>query len=192
MNANENSKRRHLLLLAVLAVGMFGFAFALVPLYDVFCELTGLNGRTTAQATARDEMEARLRPVQDRVVTVQFLAQVGKGMSWEFRPTETQVELRPGQVYTTNYYARSRSVRTTIGQAVPSISPGRAAVHLRKVECFCFNRQELEAGAEIEMPVTFFVDDELPEGISTLSLSYTLFPVVESRIADTNGEAFSL
>lgn len=169
-----NKQRKHTTLLVLLAVGMFGFAFALVPLYTVFCEITGLNGKTGGQATSVAEAVA---PGAGREVTVQFLAHVGRGMPWEFRPTQHKLRVRTGETYTTTYYARNRAAQTVVGQAVPSVAPGWAAAHLHKVECFCFNQQHLEAGEAIEMPVTFYVDENLPEAVSTFSLSYTLFRV---------------
>jgi len=153
---------------------MFGFAFALVPLYTVFCEITGLNGKTAGQAESAVGVTAA---TSDREVTIQFLAKVGRGMPWEFRPTQARLRVRPGETYTTTYFARNRANQAVVGQAVPSVAPGQAANYLHKVECFCFNLQELEAGEAIEMPVTFYVDKDIPEGIGTFSLSYTLFRV---------------
>ena len=172
--------RRQVLMLAGLAVGMFGFAFALVPLYNVFCELTGLNGKTGGQAVYA---AAGAGAVVDREVTVQFLGHVGKGMPWEFRPTEGKLKVRPGEMHTTNFYARNRAGGTVTGQAVPSVAPGQAALYLNKTECFCFRQQTLAAGEELEMPVSFFVDPDLPEHIRTISLSYTLFRVSSETTA---------
>lgn len=179
MQATRDNRRRHLALLVVLCVGMFGFAFALVPLYDVFCELTGLNGKTSDRVVYAKQ----ITPATDRIVTVQFLSQVGNGMPWEFRPTEHSLKVRPGEMTTTTYYARNRASQAVTGQAVPSVTPGLAALHLHKTECFCFNQQQLEAGEEIEMPVTFYVDADLPTDINTLSLSYTLFRVAPTQTA---------
>jgi len=173
MSKAHNSQRKHTALLLMLAVGMFGFAFALVPLYAVFCELTGLNGKTSGQVTYADPQN----PVDDRVVTIQFLAQVGTGMPWEFRPMEHQLLVRPGTLYTTQFYVRNRASQPVTGQAIPSVSPGLAALHLHKTECFCFTQQQLAGGEEMEMPVTFFIDTDLPEDINVLSLSYTLYRV---------------
>jgi cytochrome c oxidase assembly protein subunit 11 len=173
-----NSQRRQAALLALFAVGMFGFAFALVPLYDVFCELTGLNGKTGEQVVVVEE------PVRvvDREVKVEFLAHVGRGMPWEFRPEDAHITVQPGEMVTTNYYARNRADQGITGQAVPSVTPGLAAVHLHKVECFCFRQQQLAAGADMLMPLTFYVDAELPEDIETLSLSYTLFRAADIEL----------
>lgn len=181
MTAARDNRRKHLALLTVLAVGMFGFAFALVPLYTVFCELTGLNGRTFGGAV--ETLPGTVTRVSDRVVTVQFLAQVGRGLPWEFRPTESRLRVRPGEMVTTLFYVRNRAGIAVTGQAVPSVSPGLAAVHLRKIECFCFEQQRLEAGEEMEMGVTFYIDDELPDEIHTISLSYTLFKVPDLKTA---------
>jgi len=168
-----NNQRKQVVLLVSLAVGMFGFAYALVPLYAVFCEVTGINGKTSASVAEIVDVA----PVPGREVTIQFLGQVGNGMPWEFRPTERQQKVRLGEMNVTDYYARNRASQALIGQAVPSVSPGYAAKYLLKVECFCFNKQLLEAGEDKNMPVRFYVDDDLPPEIHTLSLSYTLFKV---------------
>ena len=183
MNKAHNSQRKHTGLLLVLAVGMFGFAFALVPLYEIFCELTGLNGKTSEQVAYTGPQAL----VDDRLVTIQFLAHVGNGMPWEFRPMERQLMVRPGTLHTTEYYVRNRANQPVTGQAIPSVSPGLAALHLHKTECFCFTQQQLAGGEEMEMPVTFFIDTDLPDDINTLSLSYTLFrvkPVQTVQVAD--------
>lgn len=190
MSGARNNQRKHIAALLVVVVGMFGFAFALVPLYEVFCELTGLNGKTSGRAVASEARvtETGANPtaiVSDREVTIQFLAHVGRGMPWEFRPTETRLRVHPGEMNTTNFYVRNRASRAVTGQAVPSVSPGLAALHLHKTECFCFTQQTLEAGQELEMPVTFYVDDDLPDDIGTLSLSYTLFKVEPVEIEPT-------
>ena len=173
--------RRHTTLLAVVAVGMFGFAFALVPLYNIFCEITGLNGKTSGEAApnlaAAAPSSQTMPGAAEREVTVQFLAHVSRGMPWEFRPTETRVRLRLGEVTETQYFARNFASEEFTGQAVPSVTPGYAARYLHKVECFCFTQQELAAGEEMDMPVYFYVGEDLPSDIGTLTLSYTMYPV---------------
>lgn len=183
MTETRSNQRTHVVLLFSLAVGMFGFAFALVPLYQVFCEITGLNGKTSgrpADPTAIPEVRA-----SDREVTVQFLASVSNGMPWEFRPSTHQLKVRLGEIYTTDYYARNRAAQAVTGQAVPSVAPGYAAKYLRKVECFCFRQQHLEAGEDRHMPLRFYVSDDLPEEVHTLSLSYTLFKVPTTQAANS-------
>jgi cytochrome c oxidase assembly protein subunit 11 len=169
----DKKGRKHAVALLALAAGMFGFAFSLVPLYDAFCEWTGLNGRTANRAS-RIELPA---PASDREVTIQFLAQAGNGMPWEFRPAQSELRVRLGTIATTEFYVRNRASTAVTGQAVPSVAPGMAAPFLNKLECFCFSPQRLEAGAEMAMPVRFYVSTDLPQQIHTLTLSYTLFPV---------------
>lgn len=158
-----------------IVVGMFGFGFALVPLYDVLCQVTGLNGKTRAAVADAGPM-----PVDEaRTVTVEFVASVNAEAPWEFRPDVARLEVHPGRFYTTHFYARNRTGTLLTGQAVPSVSPGLAAVHFHKIECFCFNRQVFAAGEGREMPVTFRVDPDLPAGVNTVTLSYTFFRLPE-------------
>jgi len=171
---SNQDKRRHMLMLLALSVGMFGFAFALVPLYNVFCEITGLNGKNAAQATLIAEIKQPAVPV-DRFVKIQFLASAARGMPWEFRPRENELMVRPGEMNTTTFYVRNRANEVVTGQAVPSISPGKAALYLKKIECFCFEQQELPPGGELEMGVSFVIDADLPATINQLTLSYTMF-----------------
>ena len=173
--------RKHTALLAVVAVGMFGFAFALVPLYNIFCEITGLNGKTSGQAATSVPVAATASQSAsesiEREVTVQFISHVSRGMPWEFRPTESRLRVRLGEVTETLYYARNFANRIATGQAVPSVTPGYAARYLHKVECFCFTQQHLQPGEELDMPVYFYVGEDLPSDIGTLTLSYTMYPV---------------
>lgn len=173
---------RQSLLLGALAVGMFGFAFALVPLYEIFCELTGINGRTGGQA------EVVATEADGRTVTIRFVGKVARGLAWEFRPTVASVDVRVGEINTTEFYARNAAPRTVVGQAVPSVAPSHAAPHLKKIECFCFNRQPLEAGEETDMPVRYVVSAELPADVHTLTLSYTMFPLDEEQLASAVNE----
>ena len=160
--------------LLLVTVAMFGFGYALVPLYSVFCQITGLNGKTQridAQA-ARD-----LSVDETRWVNVEFTASVNGGMPWEFKPKQTRMRVHPGEIYTTAYYAHNTASEAITGQAVPSLAPGLAAAHFKKIECFCFDRQVLQAGESKEMPVRFFVDRKLAPEVQTVTLSYTFFNV---------------
>ncbi|TDJ45677.1 MAG: cytochrome c oxidase assembly protein [Gammaproteobacteria bacterium] len=180
MTDSRDRQRKHTALLLLVAVGMFGFAFALVPLYNVFCELTGINGKTSGQAA----VSVQTSPILEREVTIQFLAHVGRGMPWEFRPMESRLRVRLGEVNETRFYVRNHANQAVTGQAVPSVAPGLAARYLHKIECFCFTQQTLEAGEEMEMLVKFYMGVDLPADINTLSLSYALFPVT---VAQTTG-----
>ncbi|HYQ71426.1 MAG TPA: cytochrome c oxidase assembly protein [Gammaproteobacteria bacterium] len=166
--ANQRVVRR----LLVAAVAMFGFGFALVPLYDVFCDITGINGKT-----GRIEAEAALSQRVDgnRTVTVEFLSSVRSDLAWDFRPAVKRVKVHPGEVTEVHYVARNRTGETIAGQAVPSLAPGLAAKYFNKTECFCFTRQTLGPNEEKLMPLRFVVDPDLPEEVGTVSLSYTFF-----------------
>ena len=158
--------------LGIAAVLMFGFGFAMVPLYDVFCDITGLNGKT-----GRIELEDALSQTVDeeRLVTVEFLGVVHSELPWEFRPMVRRIKVHPGEVTEVNYYAMNKTDNTVAGQAIPSLAPGLAAKYFNKTECFCFTRQSLGPGEGKEMPLRFVVDPALPENVRTVSLSYTFF-----------------
>ncbi len=182
MTEKRNRQRKQAILLALLATGMFGFAFALVPLYEIFCEVTGFNGRPFGQAVSGEQASQ----VLEREVTIEFLAHVGRGMPWEFRPTESRLRVRVGEINETRFYARNYANQPVTGQAVPSVAPGLAAPSLHKIECFCFTQQRLEAGEEVEMPVQFYISDDLLADVTTLSLSYTLYLVPATQPTSTD------
>ncbi|MFT5445419.1 MAG: cytochrome c oxidase assembly protein subunit 11 [Gammaproteobacteria bacterium] len=163
--------RRSAKWLALLTLAMFAFGFALVPLYDVFCEITGLNGKTGRVEAAALDGQADL----SREITVQFVTSVNGGLQWEFVAQTSQMTVHPGGVYEAFFTARNIAESPTVGQAVPSVSPNTAAAHFNKTECFCFTRQEFAAGESKLMPVRFIVDRELPEQVRTITLSYTFF-----------------
>jgi len=166
VTANQKIIRR--LLFGV--VGMFGFGFAMVPLYNVFCDITGINGKTGGRVAI-----AATEPDMDRTVTVEFITSVNQSMPWDFRPEVTSMEVHPGKMYRTTFYARNRTDKPMVGQAIPSVTPGIAALHFKKTECFCFTEQQFSAGESRDMPLMFMVDRELPDEIGQLTLSYTFF-----------------
>lgn len=159
--------------LVLVVFAMFGFGFALVPLYDVFCDITGLNGKTATTATTytADGID------ESRTVKVQFISRMAKGIPWQFEPVVREIDVHPGEMKLVKFYAKNESMRDIVGQAVPSVSPGQAALYFQKIECFCFNQQPLKANEEVEMALQFYVDPELPDDISTLTLSYTLYDI---------------
>ena len=160
-------------------VGMFGFGFALVPIYDVFCDLTGLNGKTGDKVTLSEEVKVD----ESREITVEFVASLNANMPWEFKPVTKSVKVHPGQPARVEYVARNLASDAIVGNAVPSVAPGLAAPYFQKTECFCFTEQKLEAGEAKNMPVVFVVDPELPEDVKTISLSYTFFVKPGTRAA---------
>ncbi len=174
-NTELAQRHRKVLYRAVLIVlGMFGFGFALVPIYDVFCEITGLNGKTQGRYQGD-------RPIVDegRVVRVQFVTQNNAGMPWEFRPMVGEVRVIPGVETDVMFYAGNPTSHAMVAQAVPSVAPSEGAQYLLKTECFCFEKQPLNAGEDVLMNVRFLVDAALPDHIQTLTLSYTLFDITE-------------
>jgi len=164
--------KRLSLKLGLLTAAMFGFGFALVPIYDVFCDVTGFGGRTSP--TGQQVVE---RPDEDRSVRLEFIASVDRSAPFEFHPTESSMLVTPGRIYDTAYFARNLTDADIVARAVPSVAPGRAADHVKKIECFCFTEQAFEAGEGRDMGVTFMVDPDLPRQIDTLTLSYALFAV---------------
>lgn len=159
--------------LAVMAVAMFGFGFLLVPVYTLFCKITGIGGRPEAVAAN----VANIRPDPSRTVTVEFVAVLNEQAPWEFHPAVATMQVHPGQLYDTSFYARNLTDHALVGQAVPSIAPGEAARHFRKTQCFCFTSQKFTAGEGRDMGVTFMVDPDLPKFIDRVTLSYTFYMV---------------
>lgn len=173
------SNRRLISLLVLGCIAMFGFGFALVPLYDVLCEKLGINGKTSRTASNYQAITVDT----SRIVTVEFISQVQTGMPWKFAPQTKRLEVHPGELIHTAFLAQNNSNRTIIGQAIPSVSPGQAAAYFNKTECFCFNQQQLAASSAAELPLIFYVDPQLPESIQTLTLSYTLYDITDKQLA---------
>lgn len=177
-HSGSRRANRHILFQAALVCGvMFGFGFAMVPLYRAFCDLTGINGRMAVVATETGA-EADLT----RTITVQFVANRNQDLPWEFRPEVASLQVHPGEVRSVAYFAHNLRDTPMIGRAVPSIAPGEAAKYLRKLECFCFTEQRFAGGEARDMPVRFYVDPKLPPGIETLTLSYTFFDTAPQAI----------
>jgi len=160
--------------LVVVAVLMFGFGWALVPLYRKICEITGINIVTMRDADA--ERAARNTQVdRSRMVTVEFDANV-QG-AWRFRPHVNHMQVHPGELVQVTYDLVNTQGRAMAGQAIPSYAPMQSAAHFQKLECFCFKQQTLEAGETRQFPVVFFIDPALPQDVKTITLSYTFFEV---------------
>jgi len=172
--------KKHLRILMFSVVGMFGFGYALVPLYDVFCDITGLNGKDYS----RTESSASTSSVDEsRTVKVEFVTYLNKQLPWQFKPEINSIELHPGERYQVSFVATNQSDQDTFGRAVPSITPGYGAQYLVKTECFCFQEQMLAASEEAMMPLIFYIDPNIPADISTLTLAYTLFKNEPTEVA---------
>lgn len=156
--------------LVALALGMFGFGFLLVPLYDVLCDITGIGGRTSDAIAA-----APTTTDVSRRVTVEFVASVNEHAPWEFRPRTATLEVEPGKLYDVTFFARNLTSRRLTGQAIPSVAPGAGAKYLKKTECFCFRSQEFAPAEARDLAVRFYLDPALPKYVDRLTLSYTMF-----------------
>jgi len=158
--------------LVAICGAMFAFGFALVPLYNAFCQLTGFGGKTPGVAAA---VPLRAMPDTSRTVRVELVASLPRGAPWEFAPDESHLDVHPGELYVTHFHARNLTGRALVAQAVPSIAPGAAAKYFRKTECFCFAQQSFGPNESRELKVAFMVDNELPEHVDALTLAYTFF-----------------
>lgn len=168
--------RRNVWKLLLVVGAMFGFGFALVPMYNALCQLTNLNGKDTAMLVSSSVKE---KADDTRLVKVEFVTTVNGGRVFKFHADQPSIEVHPGKLYTVNFYAENQLGDPVVGQAVPSVAPWAAAKHLRKTECFCFNQQPFAANEGKHMPVRFMIDPELPADVETVTLSYTFFDVTE-------------
>lgn len=166
-------------------VGMFLFAiFLMPPLYDMFCEVTGIGGKTGGPYQVTEAGVDK-----SRTVTVQFIATNNAAMPWEFSPKTYQVKVHPGEQTKVSFYAKNRTRKDMVAQAIPNVTPFNAAEFFHKTECFCFNKQPLKAGEEADLPLVFIVDRDLPKAVTTITLAYTLFDITSRSgdvLANTN------
>jgi len=168
--------------LGLIAIGMFVFAVGVLPpMYDAICEITGLNGKTSDTA---DSGEAAIVQ-EDRVITVQFVADTDPAMPWDFKPNVRSVKIHPGEIKLVDFHVRNRDSERIVGQAIPSVTPAAATPHFKKTECFCFTQQELQGGDSMDMPLIFYVDPDLPRNVSTITLSYKLFNITDKASVDS-------
>jgi len=167
--------------LAVVALAMFGFGYALVPLYLAICEATGINILALGEKELPGSGNARLAEPQNsqidtsRTITVEFDTNV-RG-PWQFKPMQNSLQVHPGEMVTVMYEFQNVQDRTMSAQAIPSYAPHQAAAHFNKVECFCFNQYTLAPGEKKQWPVVFVIDKKLSKDVATITLSYTFFEV---------------
>ncbi|MFA0382016.1 cytochrome c oxidase assembly protein [Vibrio sp. 10N.222.54.A3] len=181
--SNKRSTKKLTGYLVLSVVAMFGFGFALVPLYDVMCEALGINGKTNTVSAVQPQ---GMQPDYSRSVRVEFMSHIKPDMPWQFSPEVRVLEVHPGEVVQTNYIAKNLSGSSLVGQAVPSVSPGMGATYFNKMECFCFNQQPLDGHKSAEMGLIFYIEPDIPESIHTLTLSYTLFNITNEVGAAAN------
>lgn len=170
---NKSNLTRNLLLGIV---AMAAFAFALVPLYNVFCDVTGLNGKIDLAVVAAIPQGMDV----SRQITVEFVVTQNQQMPWEFKPKHTSLVVHPGQLVATAYYAKNPTSRTMQAQAIPSISPSKVSKYFKKVECFCFTNQRLGPGETAYLGLRFYLDPDFPKDVQRVTLAYTIFDITES------------
>ncbi|UWM76297.1 cytochrome c oxidase assembly protein [Rhizobium sp. WSM4643] len=154
--------------------GMGAMSYAAVPLYRIFCQVTGYNGTT-------QRVDQVSSVVLDRTMRVTFDANVAPGLQWEFKPVQREVNPKIGETIQVNFTAENRSNETQRGQAVFNVTPGEAGVYFNKVQCFCFTETDLKPGEKLDMPVVFYIDPEIVKAVEskdihTVTLSYTFYP----------------
>jgi cytochrome c oxidase assembly protein subunit 11 len=170
--------------LAVVALGMFAFGYALVPIYRAICEATGINILSLAERQIpgasgskpmKGSLPANTQVDSSRLITVEFDAN-SRG-PWTFRPAQRSIQVHPGQLATVMYEFQNTQNRRMAAQAIPSYAPRQATAHFNKLECFCFNQYTLEPGEKKQWPVAFIIDPRLSKDVTTITLSYTFFEV---------------
>jgi cytochrome c oxidase assembly protein subunit 11 len=168
-------------ILASVFVGMIGLSYASVPLYELFCQVTGYGG-TTQRADAAPGQ------VFDREITVQFDANVNNGLAWRFEPVQRAMTVKVGEQHMAYYRATNITNEPVTGQAVFNVTPDLSGLYFNKIQCFCFTEQTLQPGESVEMPVLFFIDPEIMTDddlykLTTMTLSYTFYPAANPQAA---------
>jgi len=156
---------------------MFGFGYALVPLYDVFCEVTGFGGRTDTITQQEVQAGSAVEIDQNRLVRVQFSGHAATPLPWDFKAETFQAELKMGELYEFYYIVKNNGLSDITAQSTFNVTPAQAGGYIKKLECFCFTQQTLKAGEERRMLVRLMVDPSLPTKINELSLGYSFFQV---------------
>jgi len=169
----RTSNRRLVTIMVAVVVVMFGFGYALVPIYNVFCKVVGLNGKTGGPVNYYKSTYID----KSRSITVEFMSVNNNYLPWDFRPMQKKIHINPGAITRVSYYARNNTDHPMTIQAIPSVTPGYAAKYLKKTECFCFTRTTLKAHEVVKLPILFHLDTHLPKKVKQISLGYTLFDV---------------
>lgn len=181
-NRTANTSRRTAFICLAVVVGMIGMSYAAVPLYRIFCQVTGFGGTTQTADIAPDE-------ILDRRMEVRFDASIAKGLDWKFKPAQSSVTVQVGEVGLAFYRAKNLTENPITGTASFNVTPAKAGAYFTKIDCFCFTDQTLQPGQEMDMPVQFFVDPAIAEDenlaeVKTITLSYTFHRVGE-KLAGT-------
>lgn len=179
---NETAAKKNIKLartLLLVAVAMFGFGYALVPLYDVLCEWKWIERDRPDAIKKAPELAYKVD--LNREVTVEFITTLNESTPMEFHAEKKQLKVHPGEYYTVNFYAENKTNKVMIARAIPSFSPAVTSRYFEKIECFCFSEQTFNAKEAKTMPMRFVVNPELPEQYKTITLSYTFFDNTENQ-----------
>ncbi len=184
---NKNAKLARRLALAV--IGMFGFGFAMVPLYSLICDVTGINFAGSSTSGGRVVLEDVVYGGVDesRLVTVEFDVTMNAGLPWDVKPEVKRMQVHPGKPYEVMFTAENKTDEVVVTQAVPGVTPWQATEHFSKVECFCFSQQTLKPREVKAMPLRFVINRKLPEKYGTVTLSYTFMNTDRSKALETDG-----
>jgi cytochrome c oxidase assembly protein subunit 11 len=169
--SQERAHRSLTMKLLGIALGSFGFGFALVPLYNVLCGVTGVGDQTLLLRKA--EAVEHLDP--NRTITIEFLGNVASAGGWEFHPVATTIDVHPGKLYSAEFFAHNLTGRDMTAQAVPNIAPSKLAPYFHKTECFCFSPQHFNKDEQRNMPIRFIVDPAIPKYVDRITLAYTFY-----------------
>jgi cytochrome c oxidase assembly protein subunit 11 len=176
----QAENRRLTAKLWLFVTGSFAFGFALVPLYRVLCQVTGIGDQRQLVVASKLAQPGAVDAA--RTVTIEFIGNLPSVGNWEFRPAQATLRVHPGKLYEADFIARNLTGHDTVAQAVPNIAPGEAVSSFHKTQCFCFSPQSFRRGEERLLPVRFFVDRTLPAGIDRITLSYTFYDTA-TRVA---------
>ena len=175
----KRANNQLLLKLLIFTLGAFGFGYALVPLYNVMCDVTGFgNEKRLAQKSV-----IAVSPDKTRTITLEFVAELPSNGNWEFRPVLQSMQIHPGELYTADFIAKNLTGRDTLAQAIPAMAPTKVAPFFHKTECFCFTPQSFKKGEERALPVRFVVDPAIPADIDRITLAYTFYDDMTRPVA---------
>lgn len=197
----QSANRKTVKRLVLVATAMFLFGFVVMPpFYSLLCDTFGINGRfldiesgqyVSVDGKVKGEKLAARKDLS-RTVTVQFFTSLNQNLQWEFKPLTRQLKVHPGEIKTVKFFARNKTGRRVVAQAVPSVAPGQAVKYFTKMECFCFNQQTFESDEAKEMPLQFVVDPDLPKNINTITLAYTFFDTDKNAVMNNQTNKIAL
>jgi len=179
LNAIEGKKKSSVIKYSLIALFMFGFGFALSPMYTLFCSLTGLNGRTVNAENEVVDFEVDM----SREINVRFLTTTQTDLPWDFEANDILVTVHPGEIGRATFRVKNNGKKAITGQAIPSLAPTVAANSFHKTECFCFSTQTLQPGEVVDMPLQFYISPDIPKNVSSVYLSYQFFNTEKKQVS---------